>query len=316
VGVAARHCVVALVGEQSSVFDLAVAYEIFGHDPCLDVPWYRFLVATESPGRTRLDLGLELTVEHGLSALTHADTVIVAGKVRPSPAIVAALRTAHQRGARIVSFCAGTFLLAEAGMLDERTATTHWDATAALASHHPDIDVRHDVLFVDNGDVLTSGGLASAIDLGIHIVRLDHGAAIANQIARHLVVAPQRDGTQAQVVKAPAATIIARDNLAGTLDWMVTHLDEDLSLLAMAEHAYLSVRQFTRRFQDMTGTTPHRWLIRQRVLRAQELLEQANISVEDVAHQSGFRSSAAMRPHFFRHVAMSPGEYRRNFTVV
>jgi AraC family transcriptional regulator, transcriptional activator FtrA len=310
-----RHHVVALVGQRSSTFDLSVAAEIFGRDPDVGVPWYRFTVATEFPGPVQFDLGLNLTIEHDLSAFRAADTIIVAGSTPASAAVVQALREAHRRGVRIVSLCAGAFLLAEAGLLDGRKATTHWHVTDLLRSQYAEIDVVNDVLYVDNGDVLTSAGLAAAIDLAIHVVRRDHGADVANRVARNMVVASHRHAGQAQVVRAPAATVARADNLAGTLDWVAGHLDEDMSLKAMARRANLSVRQFSRRFRATTGTTPHQWLIRHRILRAQELLEQGGLSIEEVARCSGFRSAAAMRPHFTRQVTTSPADYRRGFAT-
>lgn len=307
-----RHRVVALVGQRSSTFDLSVAAEIFGRDPDVGVPWYRFTVATEFPGPVLFDLGLTVTIEQDLSALRAADTIIIAGSTPASTAVVRALREAHRRGVRIVSLCAGAFLLAEAGLLDGRRATTHWHVTDLLRSQYAEIDVLNDVLYVDNGDVLTSG-LAAAIDLAIHVVRRDHGADVANRVARNMVVAPHRHAGQAQVVTAPSATVAQADNLAYTLDWVTGHLDEDMSLRAMASRANLSVRQFSRRFQATTGTTPHQWLIRHRILRAQELLEQGGLSIEEVARSSGFQSAAAMRPHFTRQLTTSPAEYKRSF---
>jgi AraC family transcriptional regulator, transcriptional activator FtrA len=310
-----HHRVVALVGESSSTFDLSVAAEVFGRDPRIGVPWYRFTVATEFPGCVKFDLGLSLVVDHGLSAFRAADTIIVAGSTLATPDVVRALRDAHRRGVRIVSFCAGTFVLAEAGLLDGRRATTHWHVTDGLRSQYPSIDVVADVLYVDSGDVLTSAGVAAAIDLAIHVVRLDHGADVANRVARNMVVAPHRHGGQAQFVAAPAVTVAPADNLAGTLDWVTSHLADDMSLKTMARSANLSVRQFSRRFQATTGTTPHQWLIHQRVLRAQELLEQGTLSIEEVAQRSGFRSAAAMRPQFTRQVTTSPSDYRRGFAI-
>jgi transcriptional regulator GlxA family with amidase domain len=310
-----RHRVVALVGQRSSTFDLSVAAEIFGRDPNVGVPWYRFTVATEFPGPVLFDLGLTLTIKQDLSALRAADTIIIAGLTPASTAVVRALREAHHRGVRIVSLCMGAFLLAEAGLLDGRKATTHWHVTDQLRSQRAEIDVVNDVLYVDNGDVLTSAGLAAAIDLAIYIVRCDHGADVANRVARNMVVAPHRHAGQAQVVTAPAATVARADNLTGTLDWVTTHLDEEMSLKAMASRANLSVRQFSRRFHETTGTTPHQWLIRHRILRAQELLEQGGLSIEEVARSSGFQSAAAMRPHFTRQVTTSPAEYKRSFAA-
>ena len=308
--------VVALVGRDTSMFDVAVAYEVFGRRPPVEIPWYRFTVATEVPGAVPLDLGLNLTIERGLSSFRTADTIIVAGwpeTAVASPVLVRALRSAHRRGVRMVSFCSGTFLLAAAGLLDGRRATTHWDATDRFQSRYPDVHIDDDVLYVDNGDILTSAGSASAIDLAIHLVRSDHGSHVANLVARQLVVAPHRHGGQAQFVTTPAMTVAPDDNLAGTLEWVIGHLECDLSLSTMAHNANLSPRQFSRRFKQTTGTTPHQWLLRQRILRARELLEQGTMSIEDVARHSGFGSTAAMRPHFTRFVTTSPAAYKRNF---
>jgi transcriptional regulator GlxA family with amidase domain len=311
-----RHRVVALVGEKSSTFDLSVAAEVFGRDPHVGVPWYRFTVATEFPGRVDFDLGLSVMVDHDLSAFRAADTIIVAGASPTTPSVIHALRDAHRRGVRMVSLCAGTLVLAHAGLLDGRRATTHWHLTGELGSQFPNVDVVTDVLYVDGGgDVLTSAGVAAAIDLAVHVVRLDHGADVANQVARNMVVAPHRHGGQAQFVTAPAVPVAPADNLAATLDWATTHLNEDLSLCTMARSANLSVRQFSRRFQATTGTTPHQWLIHQRVLRAQELLERGTMSIEEVAQHSGFRSAGAMRPHFTRQVTTSPSDYKRSFAT-
>ena len=312
-----RSHVVALVSEGTSVFDLAVAYEVFGNRPPIDDPWYRFTVATEFPGAVPLDVGLSLMIDKGLASFRTADTIIIAGwpeTAAASSTLVSALRRAHRRGVRMVSFCSGTFLLAAAGLLEGQRATTHWNATGRFKSRYPEIDVRDDVLYVDNGDILTSAGSASAIDLAIHLVRNDHGSHIANLVARQLVVAPHRHGGQAQFISTPATTVTPNGNLAGTLEWIVDHLEQDLSLAVMARTANLSTRQFSRRFRETTGTTPHRWLIRQRILRARELLEQGAMSIEEVARRSGFGSGTAMRAHFSRFVTTSPAAYKRSFT--
>lgn len=310
------HHVVAYVADGTNLFELAIVAEVFGIRPEGVDAWYRFTVATEHPGTLRVTPGLRMEINAGLGTFRHADTIIVAGwssAHTASDALCRALQSAHRRGARIVSMCTGAFLLAQAGLLDGRAATTHWNATERFRSQHPEVDLDPDVLYVDDGDILTSAGSASGIDLAIHLVRLDHGAQVANLVARDLVVAPHRQGGQAQFIAAPAAAVAPDDGLAPTLDWITEHLHEDLSLASMARHANLSTRQFSRRFVDTTGTTPHQWLIRQRVLRAQELLEQGGLSVEEVAHRSGFASAAAMRPHFARHVSTSPADYRRCF---
>ncbi len=314
----ASHHVVVFVADGSSMLGLAIAAEVFGEKPEGVDSWYRLTIATEHPGALRIQPGLRVDVRAGLGAFRSADTIIVAGwssQVTASEALVRSLRKAHARGARIVSFCTGTFLLAQAGILDGRCATTHWNATERFRTRHPGVGLDPDVLYVDDGEILTSAGSASGFDLAIHLVRLDHGAHVANLVARELVIAPHRQGGQAQFIPTPVPAAGLDDGLGPTLDWIAENLHQDLSLAAMARHANLSTRQFSRRFRDTTGTTPHQWLIRQRLLRAQELLEQTELSVEEVAQRCGFANAAAMRPHFARLLTTSPADYRRCFAT-
>lgn len=312
----ARHHVVTLVVEGSGLFELSVATEFFGTDPEVGQPWYRFSLVTEKPGMVPLGPGLNMTIDRGLDGLRTAGTVIVPGWPRnrvASPELLAAIRAAHRRGARMMSFCTGAFLLAEAGILDGRIVTTHWNAADRFQQRFPDVKIDPGVLYVDDGDVLTSAGSASAIDLAIHVIRNDYGADVAKSVAREMVVAPHRQGGQAQFVSAPHVEVPDAQSIGVTLDWIVANLADDLSLAAMARHANLSTRQFSRRFVESTGTTPHQWLLQQRILHAQSLLESTALPVEDVAHRSGFGSAAAMRPHFVRIVTTTPTEYRRCF---
>jgi AraC family transcriptional regulator, transcriptional activator FtrA len=310
--------VVAVVVPGMSPLEIAVASEVFGVQRDTDQPWYRFTVCTTEPGPVPFEGGLTLQVDRGLDALRRADTVVVPGWCgranRPSDALVTALQAADARGARMVSFCTGAFALAAAGVLDDRSATTHWYASDDFRRMYPDIDLDPDVLYVEDGRVWTSAGSAAAIDCSLALVRHDHGAEVANDLARDLVVPPHRDGGQAQYVDEPLPACDDRDSLAVSLDWAIAHLDQAITVADLAEHAHLSPRQFTRRFRQVTGTTPHQWLLAQRILRARRLLETTDLPIDRVAEQAGFGSPAALRLHFQRTLRTSPLAYRRVFT--
>ncbi len=316
-----RHRVVALVGREVAAFELGVAHEVFAlQRPEIGVEWYEFRVAAiDGQPVVVTDCDWTITTPHGLDAVRHADTVVIpAWKPRTLPApepVLDALRTVHARGGRIVSVCSGAFLVAQAGLLDGRRATTHWMYSSELADAYPAIDVDPDVLYVDGGDgIYTSAGTAAGIDLCLHIVRLDHGSAVANAVARRMVVPPQRDGGQAQFVTAPMPDDPLDDAIARTIDWATAHLDEPLSVETLARRALLSPRTFARRFRAVTGTTPLQWLLRQRILHAQGLLEETDLPIELVAHRCGFASATALRVHFRRATGTTPMAYRRTFT--
>jgi len=224
-----------------------------------------------------------------------------------------ALRAAYERGTRIASLCSGAFVLAHAGLLDGKRATTHWMYAGLLAQMFPRIDVDPSVLYIDEGQVLTAAGTAAGIDLCLHMVRQDHGAQAANLFARRMVVPPHRSGGQAQYVEAPLPPKVDEDPLGETMSWAVTHLDEPLTVQAMASHAHLSPRTFARQFLAMTGTSPLRWLLVQRVAAAQRLLETADLTVDHVAQACGLGSAANLRLHFGRVVGTSPTAYRKAF---
>jgi AraC family transcriptional activator FtrA len=307
--------VAAVVAPGSHPFELAVACEVFGLDrPEVGVPWYRFVVCAATP---RVGLGpYTLETAHGLDALAAADTVIVPAcdpAVGPAPELTDALRAAYERGARLVAFCSGAFALAAAGALDNRRVTTHWMYAARLAAEYPSIDVQPDVLYVDDGQVLTSAGTSAAIDLSLHIVRQDYNTEVANYIARRMVVPPHRDGGQAQYLVQPVPDTDHADSLAPTLDWIVDNLDRPLTIDDMAAHALMSTRTFMRRFRAATGTTPVRWLSHQRVEHARRVLESTDVPVDRVAQVSGFGSAANFRVHFQRTVGTAPTSYRRAF---
>jgi transcriptional regulator GlxA family with amidase domain len=306
------HRVVALALPKVVAFDLSVPAQVFGR---YEGP-YAFAACAAAPGRVPTTTGFSVHVEHGLEALADADTVLVPGFDPPQwplpDAVLAALRAAHARGARVGSICTGAFALAQAGLLDGRRATTHWAYARRLARMHPAVDVDARVLYVDEGDIVTSAGVAAGIDLCLHLVRRDLGADAANAIARQIVVAPHRDGGQAQFVDAPLPPADER-GLAPTRAWALDRLREPLTVAAMARHAGCSERTFARRFRAETGTTPLQWLLRERVLHARRLLETTDLRVEDVASEAGFGTAASLRTHFRRSTTTSPLAYRRTF---
>ncbi|SEF17927.1 GlxA family transcriptional regulator [Jiangella alba] len=271
------------------------------------------LAATASGGAAFSVAGLE-----PLAVLETAGTVIVPATesaAGPSPDVIAALRAAHARGARIASICTGASLLAAAGLLDGRRATTHWAHADELAARHPSVRVDPSVLFVDDGDVLTAAGVAAGLDLCLHLVRRDHGAAAAGYVARRIVMPPHREGGQAQYLPA-AGGDPGGSALAPTLAWLRASLADDHQLADIARHAAMSTRTLVRRFRAECGTTPLQWLIRQRVDHARELLETTSLPVEEVARQAGFHTSASLRQHFARLLGTSPLRYRRTFQQV
>src|SRR5215212_684986 len=300
-------------------FELGVACEVFGLDrPELGVPWYRFKVCAAEPSPLRTGAGFLLDTPYGLADLADVDTLVFThwrSPDEPVPqSLLDAVRAAHARGARLLSICSGVFVLAAAGLLDGRPATTHWRYTDDLVRLYPTIDVRPDVLYVDNGQVLTSAGSAAGIDLCLHLVRQDYGAEIANAVARRMVVAAHRDGGQAQFVERPVSPDAGDDALGRATGWALEHLDEPLSVEQLADRAGMSPRTFARRFRAAHGTTPYRWLLTQRLLLARRLLETTDWPIERIAEHAGFGTAAALRVHFRREVTISPLAYRRLFT--
>ena len=310
------HRVVALVLPPQSTFELACAAEVFGMSRS-DVPQhYSFGVCAETPGLVTTLASYGMAVHEDLTALDTADTVVIPGWQRSgepaSPAVVQALRRAHRRGARIVAICSGAFLLAEAGLLDRRRATTHWRMAAELAARYPEISVEPDTLYIDLGDVATSAGTAAGVDLCLHLVRVDQGAAYAARIARHMVMPPHREGGQLQYA-VPAAPERRPDSLAPLLDWAVERLDGPLGLDDLAAQCNLSSRTVARRFAEQLGTSPGRWLLQQRVAAAQVLLEETDLPIETIAARVGLSSATNLRRRFKLILGVSPGSYRRSF---
>ena len=314
--VVAPHRVVALALPGVMLLDLAAPTHIFGH---CGAPYYSFDLAGLRAGPVRSSTGVDVLVTKGLSALTRADTIVVPGVAEPLEAdtlqtAARAIARRHARGARVMSICTGAFVLAHAGLLDGRRASTHWDAAERLAREYPHIDVDPSVLYIDEGSVLTSAGVAAGLDLCLHIIRRDHGAAVASAIARFTVIPPHRDGGQAQYIDRPLTDPHpAAGSLEPTRAWALEHLDEQLDVSTLARRAYMSPRTFARRFGQETGTTPAQWVLEQRTRAAQELLEDSDLPIEHVAQQCGFGSAATLRAHFGRRLSTTPTAYRRNF---
>ncbi|MEV6598095.1 helix-turn-helix domain-containing protein [Actinoplanes sp. NPDC051346] len=295
-------------------FELALAYEVLGSAPdAVRSPWYDVSVCGTRPVRVGRFL---LEPDYGLDRLARAGTVIVPALADvtedPPTALVEAVRAAHEAGARIVSLCTGVFVLAAAGLLDGLRATTHWAHTEQLAARYPRVTVDPDVLYVDNGSVLTSAGKAAAMDLCLHLIRRDYGSAIANIAARRLVVPPHRAGGQAQFVTTP---VPAQDDhpLADLLPWVMLRLDQPLTVEDLAHQANMSSRHLTRHFRAITGTTPLQWLLTQRIRRAQEMLETTDHSVDTIAAAAGMGTATTLRRHFHRTVGVPPDSYRQTF---
>jgi transcriptional regulator GlxA family with amidase domain len=312
------HRVVTVIGPNVAMFELSVPCEVFGIDRSeLVDPWYRHRVAAAAPGPHTSPEGVQVDTPYGLEQLQEADTVVIPARPfsgAPPEELLDGLRDAHDRGVRLLSVCTGSFVLAAAGLLDGKRATTHWMYAAEMARRYPKVCVDPKVLYVDAGGVMTSAGTAAGIDLMLHVVRLDHGAEVANAVARRMVVPPHRDGGQAQFVDLPVEADDGDDEpLAGLLGWMLQHVGDDLSVEQLARRAGTSPRTFARRFRAVTGTTPHQWILSQRVLLAQRLLETSDEPVERIAVRCGFGSAAGLRQQFSRAVSASPQAYRRTF---
>ncbi|GAA2810364.1 helix-turn-helix domain-containing protein [Kitasatospora sp. CM 4170] len=298
---------------------VGVVAEVFsGVAPGL--PRFDFALCTDRPGRVPTDLGVPLTVDHGLDRLAAADLVLALPwadfRTPPPAAVLDALAAAHERGAVVAAHCVGAFALAAAGLLAGRRATTHWRFAGLLASRHPDVAVDPDALYVDEGRVVTGAGAAAGFDLCLHLLRREYGAAAANTVARDLVLPPHRDGGQAQYLAAPVPEDCEDERLAGVLAWAREHLDQPLPVAELAQRALMSRRTFARRFSAATGSTPHAWLLGLRLGRAEELLETTDLPIEEVARLVGYGSAAVLREQFVRRRGVPPRSYRRAFTRV
>ncbi|HEY0188285.1 MAG TPA: helix-turn-helix domain-containing protein [Cellulomonas sp.] len=310
------HRVAAIAVPGVSPFELGLVCEVFGIDRRdTGGPAFELTVCTPEPGQLPMKTGLTLGVPSGLEATLDADLVIALPYGAPyelPDTVLTALRRAHERGAWVMSICSGAFALGEAGLLDGRRATTHWMYADDLAARYPRAEVDPAVLYVEDGGVITSAGTAAGIDACLHLVRRELGARQAAAVARRMVVPPHRDGGQLQYVDTPLPC--EADTLAPLLAWMLAHLADELAVPDLAARALMSERTFARRFRAETGTTPAAWLTRQRLVRAQELLEHGTSGVDEVARTSGFGSAAVLRHHFARVLGTSPQAYRRQFT--
>jgi transcriptional regulator GlxA family with amidase domain len=310
------HRVVALCLDGVVAFDLAApAQAFFTASRESGEGFYEFSTCSLDGRPLRSTTGFGVVPEGDLSLLSEADTVVVPAYLdvfsAPPTAATGALREASARGARVISVCTGAFALAHAGLLDGRRATTHWAFAEELARSFPAVTVDAAALYVDEGAVMTSAGLSAGIDLCLHVIREDCGAAVGEQVARRMVAAPHREGGQAQFIERPAAT--PTGSLESTRRWAAERLHEPLDVAAMAHHASVSPRTFARRFREEAGTTPLQWLLNQRVQEARRLLEETDLPIDAIAWRSGFGTAASLRDHFRRATATTPTAYRRSF---
>jgi len=312
------HLVVALAYDRLCTFEFGCVVEVFALPrPELGARWYQFAVCAAERTPLRALGGFTLAVPHSLRMLDRADTIIVPGwrdaHEPPPPALLDRLRAAHRRGARICSICSGVFVLAAAGLLDGRRATTHWRYAELLAKRYPAIDVAIDAIYVDEGPIVTSAGSAAGLDMMLHLVRRDHGARIANVVAQRLVIPPHRAGDQAQFVPRPLPDEAGR--LARLMDWVRAHPAQPHTLGSLARRAAMSTRTLQREFQQATRLSPIEWLVRERVAVAKDLLSAGRASVTEVAERAGFGSEESFRRHFRRVAGLSPSLYRKQFAA-
>lgn len=311
------HRVAALTYDQLCTFEYGIAVEVFGLPrPEFDFPWYRFETVAAEARRSRAIGGIVVEADRGLEALQQADTIILPGwrdrEAQPPQPLLDALVAAHSRGARLFSICSGVFILAATGLLNGKRATTHWHHAHYLQQTYPEITVTPDVLYIDEGNIVTSAGSAAGIDASLHIVRQDHGSQIANRVARRLVLPPHRDGGQAQYI-APVQPRSGQ-RMSAVMHWARQNLSAPLSLADLAAQAGMSTRTFQRRFRAETGTAPMAWLQRERLFRAQAMLETDNAALTDIALASGYPSVDTFRIAFNRSVGTSPAAYRKRFS--
>lgn len=299
-------------------FEFGIAVELFALPrPELGDGWYRATVVAESSRPMKAAGGLSVVAASGLDGLRSAGTIVIPGWTgAPSPTVAAAVAAAHAAGARVMTICSGVFLLASTGLLDGRRATTHWRHLDRLRTEHPEVHAEPDVLYVDEGELLSSAGSAAGIDCGLHLIRRDHGAAVANLVARRLVVPPHRDGGQRQFVPEPVAPTGDDAVIAAVCEWAVEHLAEPLTVARLAERAGQSSRTFARRFGEATGTSPKRWLAEQRVLAARRLLETSTASIEEIATLVGFGSATTLRDRLRASIGTTPTAYRQRFSAL
>jgi AraC family transcriptional regulator, transcriptional activator FtrA len=311
------HLVAALAYDQLCTFEFGCVVELFAlRRPELSVPWYEFAVCSAERRPLRAAGGVRISTRHGLKLLDRADTIIVPGwrdpRERPPEQLLRKVRAAYERGARLSSICSGVFVLAAAGVLDGKSATTHWRYAELLAQRYPNIRVQPNALYVDEGQVLTSAGSASGLDMLLHLVRRDHGPKVANQVAQRLVIPPHRDGDQAQYVPRPVAADES-GRLSRLLDWIRAHLTGSHSIASLSRRANMSPRTLLRRFKDATGVAPNEWIVRERVAAAREMLESGRVTLARVSERAGFGSHESFRRHFRLLVGVAPAAYQKRF---
>jgi transcriptional regulator GlxA family with amidase domain len=310
------HRVAVVVVPPANTFDLSIPELVLGELSIDGRPGYEVQMCTAQPGPVATNGRLEIAIRRGLDCINDAETVVVTGTVAREdvdPGVLRALVKASGAGKRIASICTGAFVLAQAGLLDGRVATTYWAKTEEFRRRFPAVTLRPDVLFVEDGNVLTSAGLSAGIDLCLHLIRSDYGAAAANAVARLVVAAPTRPGGQAQFIERPLPPETGI-SLAATRTWALERLDQPLTLAALAGHAATSVRTLTRRFHEETGLSPLQWLLHQRVDRARELLESTDLPMPEIARLSGLNTPDSLRQHIRRQTGLTPSLYRSTFT--
>ena len=313
-----KHLVVALAYDRLCTFEFGCTVELFALErPELDVDWYDFAVCAIEPGPIRAAGGITVQAPYAPELLERADTIVIPGwrdaDEPPPPAMLEAIRAAHRRGARLCSICSGVFVLAAAGVLDGQRATTHWRYADRLAQRYPQIQVQPDDLYVDNGQVITAAGSAAGLDMLLHLVRRDYGAKVGNLVARRLVVAPHREGGQAQFLPRPMARG-EQGRLSRLMDWLRSHPAQPHTVDSMAARAAMSPRTLQRQFQQATGFGPVEWLIRERIALVKDMLEEPGLPLARIAERAGFGSEESLRHHFRRLAATTPAAYRRRFT--
>lgn len=310
--------IVAVANQGVLTFDLAVPCEVFGWDRSyLGVGWYDFKVCAADPPPLKTSTGFWIDTPYGLEHLAEADTIIIPGwsdpDHAPSDELLDLLDAAYRKGVRIASICIGAFVLGAAGLLDDKRCTTHWAFAEDLARRFPRAQVDPNVLYIDEGQILTSAGTAAGMDLCLHLVRKDHGAEVANGVARRVVMPPHRDGGQAQYIDHPLPADPEDEALRATCDWALEHLGERLDVENLARQANMSTRTFARRFKASTGTSPGEWVLQQRLALAQRMLEKSDHTVDRIAHDCGFGSSTTLRHHFQQRFRTAPHAYRQTF---
>jgi AraC family transcriptional activator FtrA len=309
--------VVALAYDQLCTFEFACAVELFSLErPELEVDWYRFAVCAAEPGKLRAAGGITIEAPYTLRMLDKADVIIIPGwrdvDEVPPEQLLKKIRSAYARGARFCTICSGVFVLAAAGILDDKTVTTHWRYAEKLAKRYPQLQVQADALYIDAGQVITSAGSAAGLDMLLYLVRKDYGVKVANQVAQRLVIPPHREGGQAQYIPRPVAQD-ERGRLSALLDWLRTNPAQAHSLETLAARAAMSERTLQRQFLELTGYSPYEWLIRERVAIAKELLESSEASINRILELSGFGSEETFRRQFKRVTGTSPMAYRKQF---